>query len=79
MNDQVPGAAADGRRRDLSSIERLERLYPAVVADCLDRVGVRDNVLAPHVRPLYPHAKVAGFAMTVRAVEVDGPPPDRAD
>jgi len=27
--------------RDLALIERLERLYPAVVADCLDRLGGR--------------------------------------
>ena len=79
LNDQVPDRSANGRSRDLGWIERLERLYPAVVADCLDRIGIRNNVLAPHVRPLYPHAKVAGFAMTVHAVQVDGPPSDRAD
>lgn len=75
----MPDVTTDDRIRDLGQIERLERLYPAVVADCLDKVGFRENVLAPHVRPLYPHARVAGFAMTVHAVEVDGPPPDRAD
>jgi hypothetical protein len=26
---------------DLALIDRLERLYPAVVADCLDRLGAR--------------------------------------
>src|SRR5437867_3893219 len=57
--------------RDLGLIERLERLYPAVVADCLDRLGLRSQVLEPHIRPLYPEAKVAGFAATVRCVEVD--------
>jgi regulator of RNase E activity RraA len=56
-------------------LERLERLYVAVVADCLDRVGVRRNLLAPHVRSLYPGAKVAGFALTVHVVEVEVAPP----
>ena len=62
---------------DMELLERLERLYVAVVADCLDRVGVRRNLLAPHVRSLYPGAKLAGFALTVRVVEVEvAPPPD---
>jgi hypothetical protein len=52
--------------RDLALIERLERLYPAVVADCLDRLGARAQVLEPHIRPLYTEAKVAGFAATVQ-------------
>ena len=52
-------------------LERLERLYPAVVADCLDKVGVRTNVMDPRIRPLYPEARMAGFASTVHAVQVD--------
>jgi 4-hydroxy-4-methyl-2-oxoglutarate aldolase len=65
--------------RDLALIERLERLYPAVVADCLDRLGVRTQVLDPHIRPLYADAKVAGYAATVRCVDVGAVPEDRAD
>ena len=64
--------------RDLSLIDRLERLYPAVVADCLDRLGARSQVLEPHIRPLYAEAKAAGYAVTVHCVEVDGVPADRA-
>jgi 4-hydroxy-4-methyl-2-oxoglutarate aldolase len=60
-------------------IQRLERLYPAVVADCLDRVGVRANVMDPRIRPLYPQARMAGFASTVHAVEVAGPPANPDD
>jgi regulator of RNase E activity RraA len=60
-------------------LERLERLYPAVVADCLDRVGVRSNVMAPRIRPLYRDARMAGFASTVRAVEVDSAPANPDD
>jgi 4-hydroxy-4-methyl-2-oxoglutarate aldolase len=65
--------------RDLALIDRLERLYPAVVSDCLDRLGVRGQVLEPHIRPLFPHAKVAGYAATVHCVDVDAVPEDRAD
>ena len=64
--------------RDLALIERLERLYPAVVADCLDRLGVRTQVLEPHIRPLYTDAKVAGYAATVHCVDVEVVPEDRA-
>jgi 4-hydroxy-4-methyl-2-oxoglutarate aldolase len=60
-------------------LDRLDRLYPAVVADCLDRVGVRSNVMRPEIRPLYPEARLAGFASTVHAVQVDGPPDDPED
>jgi regulator of RNase E activity RraA len=68
---------ADGTRtaNDMDLLARLEKLYVAVVADCLDRVGVRSNLLAPHVRPLYPGARVAGYALTVHIVEVDEAPP----
>lgn len=65
--------------RDLALIERLERLYPAVVSDCLDRLGHRSQVLDPHIRPISPDAKVAGYAATVHCVDVDAIPPDRAD
>jgi 4-hydroxy-4-methyl-2-oxoglutarate aldolase len=60
-------------------LERLDRLYPAVVADCLDRVGVRSNVMHPGIRPLYRSARMAGFASTVHAIEVDTPPANPDD
>ena len=65
--------------RDLELIDRLERLYPAVVADCLDRLGYRTQVLEPHVRPLDPQSKVAGYAATVHCVQVDAVPADQED
>jgi regulator of RNase E activity RraA len=55
-------------------LERLRRLYPAVVSDCLDRLGYRQQVMRPHIRPLYPEARLAGFAMTVHCIEVDALP-----
>jgi 4-hydroxy-4-methyl-2-oxoglutarate aldolase len=60
-------------------VDRLERLHPAVVSDCLDRIGIRDRVLAPHVRPLWPEAKLAGIARTVECVTTDGVPPNSDD
>jgi 4-hydroxy-4-methyl-2-oxoglutarate aldolase len=60
-------------------LERLDKVYPAVVADCLDRVGVRSNVMHPRIRPLYRDARMAGFASTVHAIEVDAPPANRDD
>jgi len=65
--------------RDLALIDRLARLHPAVVADCLDGLGARTQVLAPEIRPLSPDSKVAGFASTVHCVPVDRVPPSRDD
>jgi 4-hydroxy-4-methyl-2-oxoglutarate aldolase len=65
--------------RDLGLLDRLRALYPAVLADCLDRMGLRDQVMAPHIRPLYPTASLAGFASTVHCVDVDAPPTDPDD
>jgi 4-hydroxy-4-methyl-2-oxoglutarate aldolase len=68
-------ARSDGR--DLALVARLEALHVAVVSDCLDRVGLRSNVMAPHIRPLIRGSRTAGFAATVSAIAVDGPPADR--
>src|SRR5215470_2000492 len=64
---------------ELPLIARLAQLHPAVVSDCLDRRGLRNQVLAPHVRPLVPSMRVAGYAATVRCVEVDAVPESRDD
>jgi 4-hydroxy-4-methyl-2-oxoglutarate aldolase len=65
--------------RDPRLVQRLEALYAAVVADCLDKVGIRTNVMEPHIRPLYREAKTAGFAMTVQTVDVDRLPANPDD
>ena len=49
-------------------VERLGRLYTAVVADVLDRLGFRQQVMRPELRPLFPQAKAAGFALPVQTV-----------
>ncbi len=59
--------------------ERLARLHPAVVSDCLDRLGARDRVLAPRIRPLDARSRVFGRARTVHCVAVAGVPPDPRD
>lgn len=66
-------------RCDLALVDRIAALYVAVVSDCLDRVGIRDNVMSPHIRPLAPGWRLAGFAATVHAVQVDGPPANPED
>ena len=48
--------------------DRLAKLYTAVVADVLDKLGLRNQCLHPRVRPLFPEAKFAGFALTVQTV-----------
>jgi 4-hydroxy-4-methyl-2-oxoglutarate aldolase len=72
-----PDVRSDGR--DLGLVKRLNALYVAVVSDCLDRIGLRDQVMAPHVRPLTPASRTAGFAATVRAIAVDAPPENPED
>lgn len=69
----------DGRSdgRDPALIARLETLHVAVVSDCLDRIGIRSNVMAPHIRPLVRGMRTAGFAATVSATAVDEPPVER--
>lgn len=73
------GTAGSQAERDLGLVERLERLYTAVVSDCLDRLGYRRQVMEPQIRPLYRDAKLAGFAATVHCVEVEGLPADPDD
>lgn len=56
--------------RDLTLLDRLNALYTSVVSDELDRVGRRNQVMAAEIRPLFPEARIAGYAFTVHAVPV---------
>jgi 4-hydroxy-4-methyl-2-oxoglutarate aldolase len=79
VRKEEPLMSVDGhasREEDMEFVARMERLYPAVLADCLDRLGYRNQVIAPGIRPLYPSARVAGIAFTVHAVDVDRIPDD---
>jgi regulator of RNase E activity RraA len=63
----------------LDLVDRLGRLHPAVVSDCLDRIGIRDRVMAPRIRPLSSDTKVAGVARTVTCLATDRVPADSDD
>jgi len=47
---------------------RLAKLYTPVLADVLDKLGYRNQCMDARVRPLWPEAKIAGFALTVQTV-----------
>jgi 4-hydroxy-4-methyl-2-oxoglutarate aldolase len=64
--------------RDLALIDRLAALHPAVVSDCLDALGYREQVMAPAIRPLAAEMRLAGVAATARVVPDDGVPADRS-
>jgi regulator of RNase E activity RraA len=53
------------RQRPAAWVERLAALYSPVVCDVLDKLGRRSQALGPEVRPLFPGARCAGFAVTV--------------
>lgn len=52
--------------RPAELVERLGKLYTAVVADVLDRLGYRNQIMRADLRPIFPQAKAAGFALTVQ-------------
>jgi 4-hydroxy-4-methyl-2-oxoglutarate aldolase len=62
--------------RNLQWIDRLAKLYTPVVADVLDRIGYRNQSLASRIRPLWPEAKAAGFALTVQTVPAQSQNPE---
>jgi 4-hydroxy-4-methyl-2-oxoglutarate aldolase len=62
-----------------SLIDRLGRLHVAVISDCLDRAGVRNNTMHRRIRPLGEDQRLAGCALTVQLDVVDAPPADPAD
>lgn len=49
-------------------VPRLGKLYTPVLADVLDKLGFRNQVLRADIRPLFPKAKAAGYALTVHVV-----------
>src|SRR5262245_26866524 len=51
-----------------------DRLSSAVLADVLDALGRRGQALAPEVRPLAPHWKLFGRAVTLAAAAVAAEP-----
>ncbi|MCS7271471.1 MAG: RraA family protein, partial [Gemmataceae bacterium] len=64
MNPPMNAEVAPARRVDW--VERLERLYTAVVSDILDSLGYRQQAMHGRIRPLWPEARCAGYALTVQ-------------
>ena len=52
-----------------------ERLYTAVLADVMDDLGFRSQVMHHEIRPMYPDARIVGRAATMVAADVDEIPP----
>ena len=52
-------------------ISSLEKLYSAVVADVLDKLGYRNQILSARVRALTPTNQVCGRVFTAQAETVD--------
>ncbi len=48
-----------------------EQLYSAVLCDILDSLGYRNQALRHDLRPLYPRARMAGRAATMRTEDID--------
>lgn len=62
-------------RREAAYYDEIaDRLYTAVLADVLDDLGARRQVLRPEVRPVYEGAAVVGRAATMLAEPVDAMP-----
>jgi 4-hydroxy-4-methyl-2-oxoglutarate aldolase len=55
-------------KRNMEWADRLAKLYTPVVADVLDKLGFRNQSMDARIRPLWPEAKSAGFALTVQTV-----------
>ena len=55
-------------------VQRLSKLYSAVLCDSLDRLGHRNQGLAHTIRPLFPEARIIGAARTLLSVRQLGFP-----
>ena len=58
----------------MSTVAELENLYSAVLADVLDRIGYRNQVLSSRIRGLTPMQRVYGRVFTARAIAVEDVP-----
>jgi regulator of RNase E activity RraA len=52
------------------------KLYTAVLADVMDRLGYRNQVMRYDIRPLYDGAQIVGRAATMLAFESEQDPPE---
>jgi regulator of RNase E activity RraA len=54
----------------MSTLPALENLYSAVVADVLDRMGYRNQILSSRIHALTPARRISGRVFTAQAVSV---------
>ncbi len=60
---------------DLALFEKIEtQLYSAVVSDALDELGCPGQAMHHSVRPLWPDARLVGWARTIECVDADETP-----
>ena len=63
--------AIEARDERAGIIDRLAELSAATLSECLDDMGLWQQVMAPRIRPLHPAARAVGVAATVEAIEVE--------
>jgi regulator of RNase E activity RraA len=51
-------------------------LYSAVLSDCLDSMGLRNQVLSSRLRPIAPGMRLVGYAATIQVVDTYTIPDD---
>lgn len=54
--------------------DQLDQCYTAVIADVLDSLGYRNQVMSPDIRPLTPDMRAWGEAVTIRLEATDQAP-----
>jgi 4-hydroxy-4-methyl-2-oxoglutarate aldolase len=55
-------------------VERVSKLYSAVLCDVMDHLGYRNQGMMHAIRPLYPEAHIVGTARTLLSVQKSGFP-----
>jgi 4-hydroxy-4-methyl-2-oxoglutarate aldolase len=55
-------------------VERVSKLYSAVLCDAMDHLGYRNQGMMHAIRPLYPEAHIVGSARTLLSVQKSGFP-----
>ena len=62
---------------DIALCEFVEKtLYTAVVSDALDQLGARNQAMREFIRPVYPDARLAGWARTISCSDLYHIPDD---
>ena len=54
-------------------LEDYSNLYTCAVSDAIDEIGLEPGFLDPSIRPIYPGARLVGFAATMKMVPSNEP------